>query len=216
MEILRRTNRTVDISEPILAEDSTFTTIALSLKAILEQLDVTAKHHDYLVALLLVLLAECGFSVTSTTDPTKWEKNTRLVSIPTNWKSQETGIYEIYLTLRNIHLIDFKSKLIVIPYGDKLVVNLLSHTLRNRNVYCMVVQTLKYVNPYTSNLFVRYMNVKELSHRFKNMLAHPLHRDILLASNLMGPCLECLPTELRLKILNMLPSNSLNFLYMYK
>lgn len=65
-------NRTVDISEPILAEDSTFSTIALSLSAVLEQLDRNAKHHDYLVALLLVLLAESGFGVSSTLDTPKW------------------------------------------------------------------------------------------------------------------------------------------------
>lgn len=59
------------MSEPILAEDSTFSTIALSLNAVLEQLDKEhAKHHDYLVALLLVFLAECGFNILS--DTSKW------------------------------------------------------------------------------------------------------------------------------------------------
>lgn len=90
------------------------------------------------------------------------ERNTRLVHIPTNWKSQETGIYEIYLTLRNIDYI--KSKLIVIPYGDKLILNLLS-CAGERKVYSMVIQTLKYVNPYTNNLYFRYMNLKEISPR---------------------------------------------------
>jgi len=72
MEKLRSLNRMVDISEPILAEDSTFSTIALSLRAVLEQLDESAKHHDYLVALLLVLLAESGFDVSSASDTPKW------------------------------------------------------------------------------------------------------------------------------------------------
>jgi len=72
MEKLRSLNRIVDISEPILAEDSTFSTIALSLRAVLEQLDDSAKHHDYLVALLLVLLAESGFDVSSASDTPKW------------------------------------------------------------------------------------------------------------------------------------------------
>ncbi|KYM76431.1 hypothetical protein ALC53_13146 [Atta colombica] len=201
MEQLRSLNRTVDITEPILAEDSTFSTIALSLKAVLEQLDENAKHHDYLVALLLVLLAESGFGVSSASDTPKWEQNTRLVYIPKNWKSQETGVYEIYLTLRNVDYI--RSKLIVITCGDKLVLNILSH-IRDMKIYSMVVQTLKYVNPYTNNLCLRYMNLKEISHRFKDKLVIPLRTDILLVVNFMGPSLESLPIELRTKIVNML------------
>ncbi|KYQ55761.1 F-box only protein 7 [Trachymyrmex zeteki] len=193
MEQLRSLNRTVNITEPILAEDSTFSTIALSLRAVLEQLDENAKHHDYLVALLLVLLAESGFGIS--------EQNTRLVYIPKNWKSQETGVYEIYLTLRNVDHI--RSKLIVITCGDKLVLNILSH-IRDVKLYSMVVQTLKYVNPYTNNLCHRYINLKEISHRFKDKLVMPLRTDILLVVNLMGPSLESLPIELRTKIANML------------
>lgn len=68
METLSRLNRIVDISEPILAEDSTFSTVSLSLRAVLEQLDdKKTTYHDYLVALLLVLLAESGFYVLPTT-----------------------------------------------------------------------------------------------------------------------------------------------------
>lgn len=64
METLKYPNRVVNISEPILAEDSTSFTLSLSLRAILEQLDdKKAIHHDYLVALLLVLLAESGFYI---------------------------------------------------------------------------------------------------------------------------------------------------------
>ncbi|KYM97354.1 F-box only protein 7 [Cyphomyrmex costatus] len=193
MEQLRSLNRTVNITEPILAEDSTFSTIALSLRAVLEQLDKNAKHHDYLVALLLVLLAESGFGIS--------EQNTRLVYIPENWKSKETGVYELYLTLRNADHI--RSKLIVITCGDKLVLNIISH-IRNMKIYSMVVQTLKYVNPYTNNLCLRYMNLKEISHRFKDKLVMPLRTDILLVLNLMGPSLESLPIELCVKIANML------------
>ncbi|XP_011692514.1 PREDICTED: uncharacterized protein LOC105452790 isoform X2 [Wasmannia auropunctata] len=166
MEQLRSSNRAVDMSEPILAEDSTFSTIALSLRAVLEQLDEGVSHHDYLVALLLVLSAESGFGISSVFDTPKWEQNTRLVRIPTNWKSQETG--------------------------DK--------TIRS-----MVIQTLRYVNPYTSNWCLRYMNLKEISHRFKDDLVTPLRANILLALNSMGPSLESLPIELHRKIADMLP-----------
>lgn len=204
MEKLRSLNRIVDISEPILAEDSTFSSIALSLRAVLEQLDESARHHDYLVALLLVLLAESGFSVSSVSDAPRWEQNTRLVHIPANWKSQETGVYEIHLMLRNVDSI--RSKLIAITYGDKLILNMLSHIGDTcTKVYSMAIQTLKYVNPYTNNLCLRYMNLKEISHRFKDELVTPLRTDMLLALNVMGPSLKNLPIELRLKIIDMLP-----------
>lgn len=65
MDDLSSPGRIVSISEPILAEDSTFTVLASSLRAVLEQLDENAVHHDYLVALILVLLAESGFHVSS-------------------------------------------------------------------------------------------------------------------------------------------------------
>lgn len=72
MEELHISNRLVDISEPILAEDSTFNRQALTVKAVLEQLDETANHNDYLVALILVLLAESGFYVSLTHDIPEW------------------------------------------------------------------------------------------------------------------------------------------------
>jgi len=192
--------------EPLLAEDSTFSAIALSLSAVLEQLDESAKHHDYLVALLLVLLTESGFRIASVSDTPAWERNTRLIRIPKDWKSQETGIYDICLVMHNI-----QSKFIAIPYGDKLVLNISLHT-EEKKIYSMVVQTLKYVNPYTNNLYTRYMNLKEISHRFKDMLVTPLRTDILLATNSMGPSLQSLPTELRIKIVDMLPSRELECL----
>lgn len=64
METLKYLNRVVKMSEPILAEDSIFFSLSLSLRTVLDQLDcVKAAHHDYLVALLLVLLAESGFCI---------------------------------------------------------------------------------------------------------------------------------------------------------
>lgn len=67
METLCSVGRTVDISEPILVEDSSFSRLALSLTAILEQLEKrdNTTTQDYLVALLLVLLAESGFRVSN-------------------------------------------------------------------------------------------------------------------------------------------------------
>ncbi|XP_011638078.1 uncharacterized protein LOC105427828 [Pogonomyrmex barbatus] len=167
MKKLHSSNRLVDISEPILAEDSTSSVIALSLSTILEQLDKDATHHDYLVALLLVFLAESGFRIAFVSNTSEWNQNTRLVCIPTNWKSQETGVYEIRLILHNIE--NFPLKLIVLPYGDKLLLNMIPY-VEGKTVYSMIIQTLNYVNPYTNNLCFRYMNLKKISHRYEEMI----------------------------------------------
>ncbi|CAL1680857.1 unnamed protein product [Lasius platythorax] len=201
MEKLCSFKRVVDISEPILAEDSTFSMLALSLSAVLEQLDENAIHHDYLVALLFVLLAESGFSISSTSNTSKREQNTRLVRIPTDWKLLETGIYEVHFILRNLE--NIKSKFIAVPYGDKLILNIFP-CIKEKKTYSMTVQTLKYVNPYSNNSLIRYMNLGEISHRFKDKLTTPLRTDILSASGLTGPSLQGLPIELRLEIADML------------
>lgn len=78
---------------------------------------------------------------------------------------QETGIYEIYLVWRNIE--NIKSKLIAIVHGDKLILNITSRVGETKVYIGMVIQTLKYVNPYTNNLCLRYMNLKEISHRYE-------------------------------------------------
>ncbi|XP_072751960.1 F-box only protein 7-like [Anoplolepis gracilipes] len=201
MEKLHSLNRVVDISEPILAEESTFSMLALSLSAVLEQLDKNAIHHDYLVALLFVLLAESGFSISSTSNNLKWEQNTKLVHIPTDWKLPETGVYETHFILHNLE--NIQSKFIAIPYGDKLIVNIFP-CIKEKKTYSMIVQTLKYVNPYSNNPYFRYMNLKEISHRFKDKLATPLRTDILSASGLTSPSFLGLPIELRLIITAML------------
>lgn len=52
--------------DPILAEDSTITKVVPSLERIVKDLKDDSTHHDYLVALLIVFLAESGFYVPST------------------------------------------------------------------------------------------------------------------------------------------------------
>lgn len=94
------------------------------------------------------------------------EQNTRLVRIPTDWKLLETGIYEVHFILRNLE--NIKSKFIAVPYGDKLILNIFP-CIKEKKIYSMTVQTLKYVNPYSNNSLIRYMNLGEISHRYKNI-----------------------------------------------
>ncbi|XP_067206164.1 F-box only protein 7 isoform X2 [Linepithema humile] len=204
MEMLCTVGRIVDISEPILAEDSSFSRLALSLTAILEQLDKRddATTQDYLVALLLVLLAESGFRVASVTNSSMWEQNTRMVHIPADWKTSEKNIrYKINLVLNNLQ--NTQSDLIVFNLEDKLVVNLCSR-IGEQQMYSMIVDTLKYVNPHTSNSCLRYMNLKDISHRFKDQLCTPIRSNILSTLNLSNPSFLGLPLELQIEIASML------------
>jgi len=91
------------------------------------------------------------------------EKNTRLVYIPTNWKLAETGIYEVHLILRNFE--NIQSKFIAVPYGDKIIINIFP-CMEEKKTYSMIIQTLKYVNPCTNNPCFRYLNLREISHRY--------------------------------------------------
>lgn len=96
------------------------------------------------------------------------EKNTRLVYIPTDWKLSGTGTYEVHFILRSKYSVieNIQSKFIAIPYGDKLIINIFP-CMEEKRIYSMIIQTLKYVNPYANNPCFRYMNLKEISHRYK-------------------------------------------------
>lgn len=63
---------------------------------------------------------------------------------------------------------DVECKFVAIPSGDTLIVNFFS-TLDKRNIYSIAVQCLKYVNPFSSDLSGRYINLKAISHRYSRL-----------------------------------------------
>ncbi|XP_060812003.1 F-box only protein 7-like [Bombus pascuorum] len=187
----------------ILAEECTRTKLAPLLERILNDLDKESTHHDYIVALIIVLLAEAGFYLSpSYSDRPQCPK---LLYIPKNWKSRDTGIYEMYFQLESVP--DIECKLVVIPLGDTLILNFFS-LMDGKTTYSISVQTLKYVNPYSSDLYGRYMNLKAISHRFKDQLSTPVRRDVFIKAGIMGPSLETIPIELKLRILRLMDAYS--------
>ncbi|XP_066596001.1 F-box only protein 7-like [Prorops nasuta] len=185
------------MDHPFLAEESTSVKIAPALEKILQKLDHSAIHHDYLVAFLILLLKETGFYVIENNDSNSG--TTELAYIPDNWKTNDTGVYEIMF--RYSVLPKIKCKLIAIPSGDLIILNFFQ-LFQNKRVYGMTVQTVRYVNIFSQDLSGKfYGNLKELSHRFKDTLASPVRSDILIDAGLPGPCLEALPVELKLLIL---------------
>lgn len=187
----------------ILVEECTHTKLAPSLERILNDLDKESTHHDYIVALIIVLLAEAGFSLSSSySDRSQCQK---LLYIPKNWKSRDTGIYEMYFQLESVP--DIECKLVVIPLGDTLIFNFFP-LMDGKTTYSISVQTLQYVNPYSSDLCGRYMNLKAISHRFKNQLSTPVRKDLFIKAGMMGPSLQTIPIELKLRILRLLDACS--------
>lgn len=92
--------------------------------------------------------------------------NLRSLHIPKNWKIESTGMYNIYFQLETVPHI--KCKLFVLPLGDELIVSfypILEEAVARKG-YSMMVQTLRYVNPYSTDLSGRYFNLKVLSHRY--------------------------------------------------
>ncbi|CAL7947436.1 unnamed protein product [Xylocopa violacea] len=182
--------------EPILAEDSTYTKLVPSLEGILKDLDEKATHHDYLVALVIVFLAEAGFYLSPPDSDRSKRPKLRSLHIPKDWKSQETGIYQLYFQLQNVP--DIICKLVAIPLGDTLILNFFP-LIEGKTTYTMCVQTLKHVNPFSS----------DLSGRFKDTLSTPVRTDVLIKTKVMGPSLQTIPTELKLRILKLLDTQSL-------
>ncbi|XP_054007039.1 F-box only protein 7-like [Hylaeus anthracinus] len=195
------------MSEPILAEDSTIMKLVPSLEGILKDLDENAKAHDYLVALVIVFLSESGFYVSSSDKDHSQNLRLRPLHIPKDWKSKERGIYEICFQLGVFS--EVKCKLVAIPSQDTIILNFFPLT-NEKQTYCMCIQTLMYVNPFSSDLSGRYRNLKAISHRFKDVIATPMRSDLLIRANLMGPSLLCLPMECKLKILTMLDVHSIS------
>ncbi|XP_017766184.1 PREDICTED: F-box only protein 7-like [Eufriesea mexicana] len=192
--------------EPILVEDSTYLNLVPSLRGILKSLNEKSTHQDYMVALMIVLLAEAGFYLSSINSNSSRRPDLKSLQIPKDWKSQETGVYEMYFHLETVP--DIKCKLLVTTLGNTLICNFFS-LMDGRKTYNLSVPTLKYVNPFASDICARYLNLKLISHRFKDTLSTPVRSDVLIKAGVMGPSLQALPTELKLKILRLLDAYSL-------
>ncbi|XP_076232574.1 uncharacterized protein LOC143178039 isoform X3 [Calliopsis andreniformis] len=170
--------------EPILAEDSTVTKLVPSLERIVKDLKEDSTHHDYLVALLMVFLAESGFYESTTNNCYAQCPKLRSLSIPKCWKSKETEVYD--MGFRLISCPDVECKFIAKPSGDTLIVNFF--IVSEKKIYSIALQCLM----------------------FKESVVNLMRSDILRNAGLLCPTLEGIPIELKLKIINMLDLDSLS------
>lgn len=64
---------------------------------------------------------------------------------------------------------DMKCKLLVITFGNRLICNFFS-LMDGRRTYNLCISTLKYVNPFSSDICGRYLNLKSISHRYNKVI----------------------------------------------
>lgn len=182
---------------PYLVEESSLVQLAPILENLVKSLPNNATKDDYLIAVVIVVLAETGFFIPPDNDRERW--SIRSLRIPENWKSD--GIYQITFQY-NIGS-DFTCKLVAIPVGDKIILNFFCQSLR-----CIVYQTLKYINPHSSEVSGKFWNLKEFSFRLKNEILTPLRVKLLTQFGLPSPSLFGLPEEVKILIFRMLDSKS--------
>ncbi|XP_011502806.1 PREDICTED: uncharacterized protein LOC105366171 isoform X2 [Ceratosolen solmsi marchali] len=190
------------MATPVFAEDSNQLKLAPNLLHTIEQLDENANEYDFVMAFLITIMAEYGYRVSCLYNESTETWSKEMTCIPRNWKAQEKNIYEIYFLLYKRK--DIECKLIGIPIGDWLVLNLLlkgsSSNCRTRSA---TVNVLKYVNLHQKELG-RFWHVKELALSFKNNLLGPLHGEIMTEIGIASPTLQGLPHEIKVLISNML------------
>ncbi|XP_012274983.1 uncharacterized protein LOC105696817 isoform X2 [Orussus abietinus] len=195
------------MAEPVLVEESVPSKLSTVLKEFIECLPKNIIHHDYLMALVIVLLSEVGFRVDmpqEEVEESRWcQYSSRLLR---DWKSQESGTYRINFHLHSIPTL--RCRFVATPNGDVLILNFLPSETSNIG-RSMAVQTLKYVNPYSSDINDRFLNLKEFSQRLKNQLATPILVYLLTEVGLPSPSLLGLPVELKLRILSFLDKRSI-------
>ncbi|XP_051166672.1 uncharacterized protein LOC127284973 [Leptopilina boulardi] len=192
------------MNAPYLVEESSLVQLAPNLENLVKSLPNNATQNDYLITVVIVVLAETGFFIPSDNDQERC--SIKSLRIPQNWKSVD-GIYRITFQY-NIGR-DFTCKLVAIPIGDKVILNFSSQSLR-----CLVSQTLKYINPHSSEISGKFWNLKEFSFRLKNEVLTPLRVELLTTFGLPSPSLFGLPEEVKVYILRMLDSKSKRNLFL--
>ncbi|KAL2716916.1 F-box only protein 7 isoform X4 [Vespula squamosa] len=98
----------------IPVEDSTSTELTSTLENYLKKLDETTTHHEYMIALFIVLFSESGFYVLPMSEAS-FSKNEKLIyTSPKQWKTMK-DIYEIKLVLKDLPNVE-KKMFIVLLY----------------------------------------------------------------------------------------------------
>ncbi|XP_011308661.1 F-box only protein 7 [Fopius arisanus] len=185
------------MSRGIRVEDSTFFKLSPALEKIVLSLRSDVTHHDQLITVSTVIMEEVGYYIDDSGDDDSRPFD------PVKWRA--SGVYEISMRNRLTEDLDFKLE--AIPVGDVLVLNVspIDKSVKTRS---MAVETLAFINPYSSDLPGTYLDLKRLSHRFKDTLTTPIRDEILNAAEVTNPSLLGLPVEIQQKILSFLDSKS--------
>ncbi|KAK0092727.1 hypothetical protein PV326_000737 [Microctonus aethiopoides] len=183
------------MSLSIMVEESTLLKLSPALENVVKSLPKNATQNDYLIALIIVILKEVGLYPKQLNKSENSEMNIDVKQ----W--MDGRCYKI--PLEHNKYCELDCKLDAIPVGDTMILNLTSvdQSIKTR---CIVVDTLEYVNLYSTDISSRFMNLKKFSHLFKDSLTTPIRNEILNDLGVMNPSLLGLPPEIQRKIAKML------------
>lgn len=198
---------------PTLIEESSSKRVPHNLEALVKSLegsqDVSPTNRNDLIAVLLyVLMMETGYSPINVGDTSicssdhgfSIHKLNHFCNMPAIWKNIQRNSYEMTFILGRFT--QHPCRLLIIPIGDEIIVNLLiSNLTQERNGYSCRIQPSKYVvNPTSSCIPMKFRNLKDLSLKFKNSLSHPARSVILTKEGILNASLLGVPVEVKIQI----------------
>ncbi|KAJ9598989.1 hypothetical protein L9F63_010583 [Diploptera punctata] len=173
---------------------------------------------DLLVVVIYELMIEAGFTPINA-PPINSDKDKKAASqyistqnmqcyrnLPQNWKQNQIYVMSFVLLPFNEK---YKCRLIAVPCGDSLIANAIVDTYVGEKLIkdrCICFKILDYViNPNSSKHAEKFVNLKDLSYKFKDGITSPIRCEILTNEGAVNPSLLGLPDEIKLKILGNLP-----------
>ena len=175
---------------PVFAEDSNLIDLAPILSETIEELGESDNKFDFIMAFFITLMAESGYRVSCLYDenneyaksycviPVDYARlvcsfkpkflcfsswSNKMTCIPSSWKPPGKNIYEIDFVLYK--RVSVGCKLIGIPIGDWIILNLLAKGASNRcKTRSITVNVPKHVNVYKKELN-QFWHLKELALR---------------------------------------------------
>lgn len=183
----------------------------LVMPVLLRSSKCAVSEHDLIVCVLCALMKECDLQLHVPDTESKIGENLNTV-ISNLWKNNSTKHYNISFVLG--HFIKNKCRFIGIPIKDTLIVNVVISGIPNQCYsICICCNDYVTVEKINNNCVASiFTNLKHLSHKFKNSVAHPVRSAILNEEGILNASLLGLSYELQLKILNYLNVKEIGYM----
>ncbi|GLH11527.1 Uncharacterized protein GBIM_16283 [Gryllus bimaculatus] len=201
----------------MLVEESTSNQLPVALEELILSLKQNStcavrdlNKHDLIVCVLCALMKECDLQpllIPQASDTKKTSNETDVLpvrSLPNIWKNNSTHHYNISFVLG--HFLKNRFRFIGIPSKDSLIVNVIICGLPQQ-CYSMSIVCDDYVrikDKSWDSVASVFFNLRDLSVKFKNSIAHPVRSAVLNEEGILNASLLGIPYEIQLKILGYL------------